>query len=271
MKDKWRQFHSLHTPVPIEVNEGHSDIVSDWQRDWDRIFINGKPLASHMNERGVMDKNDLDADKLKDFFKEVVLQDYSGDKEQAAEDLMKRFHQGGLLHPVSGGISFWLQKASFAPNSQASPKIISIVTTKTGFVMQESYTVRECQYMGEAEDAKKHGLELDSERLIRHNPGSDLLQAQGTLDVTFDEKGKHKVNVLNLGINYGNDAIRTIADNRNWFQKLADYMRNLFGANSVKDFVPALPKQQEVPTDTAHLEDAGDTDTEDNPRTPLLS
>lgn len=109
---KWLYFHTSDSPIDIKVDMGNADITADWYRlNWDNTFINGVPLSRVMNSHEISKDALLETQSkktLKHFFSETVLLDYEGnqeEKEHALESLMKSLHQGGLLHPVSAGMS----------------------------------------------------------------------------------------------------------------------------------------------------------------------
>lgn len=236
MSNKWLTFHTSHSPVEINIDSGQANITADWSRlNWKLTFIDGQSLDDLMNHHEIS-KESLVGDQgnqiLRQFFSNVILAKYQGsDKIEALDTLMKTFHQGGLLHPVSAGMCHVLKNEVFGAAGN-SPRQVNIRTSTTGFAVQEIYTVKQCQPTVNAENDH---YELFEDGIILPDAGNDyVLQAQATIDVSFN-KGQLKANVINQGISYGNEYVKNRADSRSWMSKLVDFFKNLFGANSVKD------------------------------------
>lgn len=236
--NKWLNFHTSHSPIDIEVNQGNANITADWSRlDWDNTFINGEKLSSVMDAHEIS-KNALGekqaAEVLKDFFSNAILLDYKdSNKEQALETLMKSFHQGGLLHPVSAGMSHVFATQGFGPSARDSPKQVNIKTTSNGLVLQEVYTVKKCNLEITATDELNSRFE---DSVIKPDVGKHfVLKAQATIDISFEKDGKLNTKISNQGISYGNKFVKNIADKRNWLSKFIDGLKNIFGKNAVKD------------------------------------
>ncbi len=236
--NKWLDFHTSHSPVDIKVNQGAANITADWQRlNWNNTFINGEFLSTVM-KRHEISKELLSEKKsdetLKDFFSKAILSDYTGkNKEQALETLMKTFHQGGLLHPVSAGMSHVFAGEGFGPSALDSLKQVNINTTSNGFVVQEIYIVKKCNLEITAPQELTSKFE---DCVIKPDSGKDfVLKAQAMVDVSFEKDGKLNTKVLSQGISYGNSFVQNIADKRNWMSKFIDALKNIFGLNAVKD------------------------------------
>lgn len=241
MKDKLLKFKSSYSPVQININQGDANILADWQRlDWESTFINGKSLAEIMGGQGITEHEKLTTDALKKVFTDVILKDYIGDKNEALDVLMSSFHQGGLLHPVSAGMSFVLKDEKFGPSANANDnkKQVHIKTSEKGFVLQEIYTVKKCNPTINADD-NFNDMYPDG---IGPDDGKDyVFQAQATINVSFQDKAPITT-VINNTINYGNEYVKNIADTRSWLNKLVDFFKNLFNANSVENL--SIPEEK---------------------------
>ena len=134
----FQKFSNTHSPAVINrPDTGSNNILADWQRainiDDVVIKINGKPLSEYS-----IKYND---------FKEVVLSQLPENKRQEVSDyLMKSFHQGGLMYPVSSALRNCMREID--PISQDDTEYgalrdstlkhqIAIVTTSSGFKGQE--------------------------------------------------------------------------------------------------------------------------------------
>lgn len=235
---KWLDFHTSQSPVDIKISQGTANITADWSRlDWDNTFINGEPLSN------IMDRHEISKEiltekladiTLRDFFSTVILCDYKEEnKEQVLETLMKSFHQGGLMHPVSAGMSHVFAGEGFGASAKDSPKQVNIKTSSTGFTVQEIYTVNKCNLEITAPEELTTRFE---DSVIEPDHGQVyVLKAQATIDVSFQKDGSLNTKVSNQGISYGNDFVQSVADSRNWLSKLIDALKNIFGLNAVKD------------------------------------
>lgn len=246
---KKKHYETLSSPVKIDINQGHANILEDWKRlRWGEASINGVLLSAHMKklniEQGdystIPEERHLTEVKLKNFFSDVILSEYSRDnsfrKEQAIASLLKTFHQGGLLHPVSAGMSSVFENQPIAPSATNSPKQVNIQTNANGFVIQEIYTVNEFKT---TINASKELSERYNDGIISPDPGNlFVLQAQATIGVSFDNEGSLRTEVINQAISYGNEYVKNIADQRHWFSKLVDAIKSLFGFNTVEDLSP---------------------------------
>ncbi|WP_131775721.1 hypothetical protein [Legionella impletisoli] len=219
----------------MKINTGESNIVADWQRlNWDNAFINGQPIRELMEMKGIHQET-LTEGQLRSFFSDTILWDLPEEnKPQAVNYLMTSFHQGGLLHPVSASMYHVFNGSGIGPSAKAedNDKQVNILTTPTGFKIQEIYTVKKFTLDPNAEDDL---LEKYDNGRIEPDKGNDFcVKAQATLNVSFKE-GKERIDMTSAHISYGNDHIQSIADKRGWFTKFVDYMKNLFNANTAKD------------------------------------
>lgn len=265
---KWHKFHSKYTPMAVGDSDevGQSNLVGDWSRlGQTKATINGRSLKSLMQEHNYQFNT---KDDVKRFFKEVILNelDSSIDKEEAVRYLMTSFHQGGLMYPVSAPLTVLagengLQPAAFAENVE---KQINIMTTTTGFKVQELYTSKKFIVMP---TAPQHLQDRADEDLVIL-PDSDknyIISAGATIDLNFSKNArKPDMTVEVSAISYGSAAVQSALDIRHFGHKIVDFFRNLLGLNSVRDLSES--KQQESSqTNTA---DASTSETPGEPFSP---
>ena len=234
-------FYASKAPFELIVNQGHSNIVADWNRlEWDMVFINGVSLISILKQRfGMTDdpkqekKPIFTLDNLKKFFNDVILSKYPSEhKDRFVDILLKSFHQGGILHPVRTGLLAALDGDGFAPMSWETESRINILSTRSGLVIQEICTVHKCALSINAPDDLSNKFPNST---IEPDEGQDyVLAAEATISLKL-ENDQLKTDLVNQGINYGNKDIEKIADKRDWLTKLIDYVKSIFGFNAVKD------------------------------------
>ena len=233
---KKTQYETLSSPVKIAINQERPNTLEDWKRlRWDEASINGVHLSAVMKEKGIEPEKLTEA-ILRDFFSEVVLSQYTPEnKVSVVNTLMKSFHQGGLMHPVSGGMKFVFLGEDFEPTNRSS-KQVNIQTNANGFVIQEIYTVKQ---FGQKPGANKDLEASYPDLLIGPDPGNDhILKAQATLSVSFDNEASLQIEVMSQAISYGNETVKNIADQRNWLARLIDAIISFFGYNKVEDLSP---------------------------------
>jgi hypothetical protein len=128
MKDKWARlagetYENTRSALPINTpNLSSSNITADWFRavkaEPCEVYINGKPLSYYANNNQlIVGAEDIKPSDLENFFKDVILGKLHSSVPDAKKDamvahLMKSFHQGGLLYPVTCGITEELLKAT---------------------------------------------------------------------------------------------------------------------------------------------------------------
>lgn len=261
---KWVNFHSSHSPInKVEVNTNPTDIVEDWKRlDWKNTFINGQRLDTlmlkHKLSKETVDEDsylkELNIMELTVFLNAEVLKDVSkASQPNALEYLMKSFHQGGLLHPVSKAMFHLFSKDGLGPAAVGSPKQVNIVTDKDGFSVQEIYTVKTFKLTPIASD------DLQStypDLVIRPDQGKDYcLKAQSTLKVSFSGAPEPAITVENTSISYGNADIQSLADTRQWYVKVLDFIKNIFKGNAVVD-LSTVEKKPEPEVEAPAADDA---------------
>lgn len=174
------------------------------------------------------------------FFKERVLSGLNSKGEgerllNALDFCQKYFHQGALLGLTSGALTTKLLNAQIGRNGNKggiSGNSFNITPTNDGFLVTEALFY------------KNKGLVKDGKPLESKNPGENLLDAQVTFKVVFDDKGNAKVTMVETHISYGNDDIEKILDNRNWIEILIDWLDRLSNGLIFGDITPKYKLDQ---------------------------
>ena len=238
MSRKWMGFQSGTSPLKIEINMGNANIVADWQRlDWSNTYVNGKSLEKLMEKEGLR-RDQLDEQTVPHFFDKIILKSVPSHlKEEAREYLMRSFHQGGLLHPVSSAMYHLFSKDKLGPRSNDSTKRINIVTHSNGFSLQEIYTVNEFSLTPDSSEALQNQY---PDNIITPDPDQAFcIKAQATLEVSFSGDRGPSINTLSSHISYGNTHLQSLADTRQWYSKFVDFIKSLLELNTVEDLSQA--------------------------------
>jgi hypothetical protein len=235
MSKKWLSFHTLSNPMadsPVSISTGDANIVADWRRlNWNKTYIDGRLLRTIMSERSIANemRDDLTEANLKQFFEDVILQKVpDAQKAMISADLMRTFHQGGLLHPVTSASSFLFENSGFSPRGHGDSRDLNFVTHEQGFILQEIHTVREFAH-------EQDNLEVS---IIRPDSGYDFcMQSQATIQVFFNPEMQNTfgTNLINSSMSYGSHVIQGIADQRAWYKKFIDFISYLLGFNSIEN------------------------------------
>jgi hypothetical protein len=245
----FQKFSSTHSPAVInKPNTGSNNILADWQRainnDYVEIKINGKFLFEYSKKY-----NDFKEDgDLINFFNKVVLSpQLSEEKRQEVSGyLMKSFHQGGLMYPVSSAIRNCMREIDpltredceyGALRDSTLKHQIAIVTTSSGFKVQEFCQAGEVLiYPG---TSMSH-LVSESDPILKpeENKGY-IIKAQGIIDVDFSKNSNDpSIGVESNTIDFGHSALRAKVDSRSLTQIIIDFLKDIFGLNKVFDISP---------------------------------
>lgn len=233
-KSKWKDFHSKYSPIKPadEVNKGFSDLPGDWLRlSYEDSAINDIPLKSYCKSYN----NFKTIEDLKNFFTERVLSSIKQKeiKDSAMSYLLKTFHQGGLMYPVSSPLVTLLFKEAMQPRAHgAACRQLRITTTEEGFKIQEFYAVTSLLLMPQAsEELQKIG----DEGLITPSTNSEfVLEAEACIKVNFlSDPENPEITIESNHISYGNDNVKALLDKRNFLQILVDFFRNCLNLNKV--------------------------------------
>lgn len=238
--------------------------MADWARaiQSQQVTLNGiKPTSLHEERRQLSD-DVLTKTDIQDFFKEKILCKLPDThKMSAVAYLMTSFHQGGLLYPVSASYTALVknnaQQGLVTATSDRGKlsKSIHIVSTTTGFKIQELYTVN--QVLVPPLD-QNDPLSVDVYNRLKPNESgvvspdrtSDyVFKAEATVEIDFSQNPSNpSVNIKSSMITYGNKALERLCDKRGFKEYLMDFLKNLVGLNKVQD-LSVVPNQDE-PTST---------------------
>lgn len=247
-KGKWEKFRSRYSPVDIsKANTGDANLQLDWVREslQGRMKINGVPIKEYADQfNGFESEEDVES-----FFQKVILKDMQPlDKTKADEIvdyLKKSFHQGGFMYPVSSPLAVSMKEYDedldmdipFATVGQMDVSI-NIVTSKTGFKIQELATIKDL-IISNPLVAGKMKVDLENPRLLPKKGSDYVIKAAGTINIDFSNSGTEpSINVENNMISYGHRELAKRMDKRNFGQVVVDFFRNILGANRVKDISP---------------------------------
>ena len=243
---KWIKFHTSISPIDVaNLNGGQNTICSDWERlsNSGSMVIDGQNLSSLRTKSGA--RYDFQSEEgLKKFFNEIILKDLPIEKKELAlKFLFKYFHQGGLMFPVSTpltGIFFDSKnRAMLQPSAQEIDidRKLSIITTRTGFKIQEIYSTKKLIGLGLENDVldKKYEKlamqERDADDLLTFTPDKGnnfVIKAGVTIDVDFSEvpnlthSPTAKIKIESSAISYGNSQIRAAIDSRSFVNIIID-------------------------------------------------
>ena len=250
----FQKFSNTHSPAVINrPDTGSNNILADWQRAINSvdvvIKINGKPLS----EYSIKYKRFEEEVDLKNFFKEVVLSQLPENKRQEVLDyLMKSFHQGGLMYPVSSALRNCMREIDPIKQTDAEygalrdstlKHQIAIVTTSSGFKVQEFCEAGEVIiYSG---TSMSH-LISEGNPILKPEENKDyIIKAQGIIDVNFSQNSEEpSIGVVSNAIDFGHSALRAKLDSRSLTQIIIDFLKDIFGLNKVFDISPE-PKPEE--------------------------
>ena len=272
-KTKWEKFHSAHSPI-VKVNQpstGSSNYLADWQRAASDhpdtvVHINGQKLSQHAK-----DFNDFKTeDDLSDFFREVILENTPVAYQESAIDYLKTsFHQGGLLNPVSAAVGDAIKVANIPAviNDTGRQNRIQIVSTTTGFKVQESLSVKmmipydtRADFVKQSPEYKANVEDYGSRKAqnMAYKLGSDMgkdyiIKAQATIDVDFlkspnknqSEPTQPSITIESNTISYGHSHLKDKMDKRSLGQCLVDFLKRALGLNKVADISPLIEASPE--------------------------
>ncbi|WED44098.1 hypothetical protein [Legionella cardiaca] len=238
---KWHKFHSQYSPINVAtINQQTNAIHEDWNRlSAHHSTVNGVSLVRKFTNK----------EELQTYFKEVILKDFKGNKNEAAAFLINSFHQGGLLNPVSACITDLCKnekgQALFLPASDPSKvtKHVDVITTENGFKVQEFYKVKTFTVPPPPLNGKDDVPTLlravaDEDDVIVPDEGKDyVIKAGAMVDVDFTQNAKNPtITIESNYISYGNSAVQAQFDTRHFGQILLDFLKVIFGLNAVKNF-----------------------------------
>lgn len=232
---KWKHFHSKYSPLtPGTINTGDANVPADWSRVDRGATIDNVPIQDYKKNYN----NFKNANDVKNFFKDIILAKMNDNeaKEDAATYLLRSFHQGGLMFPVSAPLSEHLGSAAkIQPRDSSYTRQLRITRTEDGFKVQEIYSFKQAVVLP---TAPKQVLNIaDENGLINPDSGSEfVLEAAARIDVNFSNNSKEPdISIEANYISYGNDKVKSLLDRRKFIELIIDFIRNVVGINSVKD------------------------------------
>ncbi len=219
-------------------NNASRNLAADFQRAManEELFVNEKALSEYAEKYNEFKEK---SDVLR-FFEEVLLQNVSGSKTHMVQYLEAKFHQDGLLLPVTSSI----QTAMTEYNAQTGKsylldtirsntltKKVALVTNSTGFTVKEQMKVGTLfVFHNSFEKGKKNPLyELSEDKttLSAEIEGSPILAAQGTVQVDFSQNpAEPTLTALENTITYGHRALA---------EKMEILRENRPGSDAVSD------------------------------------
>ena len=266
---KWKAFHSLHSPLPLAKKDSSAEkdlsnendlsnekifdigliFKDNAEKDWERqkglnsVYINGKSLDDYLEKDPSI--NLSDSDSLRSFFIRVILKDAElseSDKLAAANYLLKVFHQGGLLRPVSGAMVAEMVQNQYLVRNRNYTSCANIITTKKGFLIQEDYTLHKLTPL-DANDPENESVKPD----LFYNY---IIKAQATLNVDFSKNATNPdITIKNNSISYGSSAVQKVMDNRkrSFAEIILDFLKILVNYYKVDDLAKLSSEEEITP------------------------
>jgi hypothetical protein len=264
MKDRWPNFYKVHSSVDIAHHStGNNNILADWQRAANddpeigvKVTVNGEPLSKFSKIY-----NDFKTQEdLKQFFREEILKFVDAgkdEKDRMLQYLLKSFHQGGFMYPISASLGDSIKTFSLTMRPDKQTQDVHIVSTLTGFKVQELYNSLSFTWAGH-----KQAQYLEPDDLTRKS----VLAAEGTIDVDMSTfKGSSVpdnvtpiVRVESNTLSYGNSMLQSAMDNRSLAQRIVDFFKNILGLAHVTEISPTNTSSQAISSE--HDSSEGDED-----------
>lgn len=262
---KYGFWQSSKTPLNVKkIDTGSANPLQDWNRINETIStltIDGESLQSILRKEKRLQPTDPlpqplfnNANELKEFFKRNLFKKIPpGNLPHSAEEyLMKLLHQGGLLNPVSGAL-LMLTEPGGVLNGVMGPtgamsnglhRSTAFVTTENGFRVQEIL--------------KQHTMtDIETGDLIRPKAGKDsVLEGQATFKVEFGIAGRGgspKITLVNHTINYHNNDVKNLMDNRNIAQKVLDKLKRITKIEKLKTLLSLMKIVHEEDHNVIHF------------------
>lgn len=262
LPDTPKAFRRYKTTVsPINLNtqlELGKRTFQDWNRlDAGPVRINGVEVKElvridrGLTEAPATDKLFKNEAELNDFFNKHLLKnlpsttiDEINQKKSALYYTFGIMHQGALLAPVTAAAAVQItQNSDFGPVSasnedpDAQTRELNIVTTSTGFKVQEISIQRKMAYGMNSENAGED---------IKPDPGHKYIyKAQGTFDVNFSKAPSERIKIESNAIDFGNKQVEKVLDIRTFLQKFIDGIVSIVGRYQIANLRHDEPKMQE--------------------------
>tara|TARA_Y100000588_G_C14229480_1_gene914626 strand:+ start:252 stop:1052 length:801 start_codon:yes stop_codon:yes gene_type:complete len=250
MNDKWKNFRTANSSN-LDITKQSESNISAVRADLHRLLserdiqINNIEL-NKIGENYNNFKNDNDA---QNFINNEILKNFKGNdtqKNKAFEFVSKNLHQGGMLFPVSSALTEKVNKGlniGMAEDKSVARKI-NIQATENGFKVQEFCSIGVLMLDNEG-PLKGFGNQLNGQMLITEENDDDLIQAQGTVNIDFNEKTDDPMLTIesnNMTINH--DKLRETMDDRSIGQIIKDWFVKVFNFKNVEDISKQTEKQE---------------------------
>lgn len=281
---KWAKFYSAHSPLQItKVNKGEGiRLGEDWGRavtstadpkQLMQILIDGKPITQYAQKYNGLQK----IEDIEKFFKEVILEKMQTlkpeDEAEIISFLKQTFHQGGLMHPVSGALATSMErealpgevigvrdgKVAYATIADMD-KVVDIIPTKEGFNVKEYIGVN--KIIVSENGFEKYGIQYAEQRTndgqtykmadnpcIAREDAGKIIEAQGEIAVNLLNPKKPKISIESNAINYGDPRLEEALHSHSLVQWIIDFIKNTFGYNKVEILERATIEPSKEETD----------------------
>ena len=237
-KTKWEKFRSKYNTgatAIAEVHAGSHNTSADWTRliNTDTI-INGTRLSEIAGKY-----NNFNTDEdVRSFFQENILHLVNDDidKDQCANYLLEAFHQGGLMYPVSSPLQNMMHKTANGLQAAAWEQYIErhlvIISTESGFAIQEDYTSKRC-------------LDTEGNEYLPDDGQDFVIKACASVDVNFSRSEKSpSITITSNEISFGNTDVESkLADKRNFIQVMVDFFKIKLGLSCAVNIITVSEKQ----------------------------
>lgn len=233
--------HGIFKNSPIAINTFKDAKFSDrvFLEDWNRIVqeqitIDGKPIKELIQEAGIKPLINADGSEvtfsderdLINFLKSNLVKN-KYHTPNIDHHLITYLQRSGLLTPVTSATVKTLDEISMRKNEKmilfpdshitwddrpAQQRTINFISTQDGFYVQEIMQLNACRLV-----TKKDGLTIKEE--VEASTDNHLFTAKATIKVNLAGKAP-KFSIIENSIEYGNDKIKKIMDNKGWLRNL---------------------------------------------------
>lgn len=239
---KWESFKANSSNLNVtNVSTAKADVPSDWRRSCSGVVnINGVPLSNLAAKFNSFAKED----DVLDFFEKEILKDFTGNenqKKEAVDYLKISFHQGGLLFPVAATLATEIKNKKGGPigtiGNQDFNNVVNIKTTTSGFKIQEYCDVQRVKVLPSDENPLSQYSEDSESQYVNPEKGKkSVIKAEATIAIDFSKDSKNPfLTIESNHMNIMHAGLKSHLDNRSFGQKIADFFKNLFGLNRVRD------------------------------------
>ncbi|MCR9191582.1 MAG: hypothetical protein NXI01_02865 [Gammaproteobacteria bacterium] len=272
MNPKSEYFDHGTSPIDLAGKTQRTTANPDVQADWERlskqkqVYVNGKELSTYRESYNNFAKKE----HISSFFEIEILSKATlseEQKKQAVDYLTNYMTQSGFMYPISNILVYNITKElgniekkdedtdreyvisiQASANRDISEQQINISSDEGGFSIQEFVKVSTLKVMI---DGKHQAPDLKPDKGTNCDY---LIKAQGTLGFDFRENASDPTLIVRSNtISYGNSLMRDQFDNRDWMQRVLDFIANVLGLNRVnlinETQLGASPQETAVPKD----------------------